>query len=267
MMGRVLGVLRSFLSFVISSFFTNECLVCHIPFYEPDGVLPVSIREGWPEWTVIFFQNRFSFNMPGGLSLPGKVLCNDCWLKLQPVSDYTFLDDIPVIAPFRTNETLLKVIRYLKFSGGISVAKPLSWWMAKTLKDYVSPCDSALLVQKLIVPVPLHNSRRRERGYNQASLLASCVSAELGCRFSADLLVRVRNTKSQSSLDADGRRENVLKAFNVLEINEFYTKDIVLVDDLVTTGETVRECIRILKKKGFSNIIVLSAGKSLSAAD
>ena len=266
-MGRILGVLRDFLSFVISSFFTNECLICHIPLYEPDGIIPGSIQDGWPEGTVIFLQNRFSFNILWGISLPGKVLCNDCWLKLRPVSDYTFLDDIPVIAPFRTNETLLKVIRYLKFSGGISVAKPLSWWMAKALRNYASPCDSALLIQKLIIPVPLHNSRRRERGYNQASLLASCVSAELGCRFSADLLVRVRNTKSQSSLDAPGRRENVLKAFDVLDINKFYDKDIVLVDDLVTTGETARECIRILKLNGFSNIIVLSAGKSLSAAD
>ncbi|MCD6380330.1 ComF family protein, partial [bacterium] len=261
----VLGFLKGFFSFVISFLFINRCLVCNVSLYEPDGLPPVSVPEGWPEETITFLQNRFQFKTIGGISLPAGVLCADCWLKLCPLLDYPIavIDDVPVIAPFSTNETLLKVIRYLKFSGGKSAAKPLVWWMAKSLKSYLCHYSDSMWARMLVVPVPLHKSRKNQRGYNQASLLASYVSTELRCRFTADLLIRVRNTKSQSSLDASDRGENVLDAFDVIDINKFNVKDIVLVDDLVTTGKTAGECIRILKREGAPNIILLSAGVSL----
>jgi ComF family protein len=265
----VLGFLKDFFSFVISFLFTNRCLVCNVSLYEPDGLSPVSIPKGWPEETIMFLQTRFQFKTIGGISLPARVLCSDCWLKLCPVSDYpvAVIDDVPVIAPFRTNEILLKVIRYLKFSGGKSAAKPLAWWMAKALKSYLCHYNDSMWAKMLVVPVPLHKSRKKERGYNQASLLASYISTELNCRFSADLLIRVRNTKSQSSLDASDRGKNVLDAFDAKDINKSNVKDIVLVDDLVTTGNTAEECIRILKRKGVSTIILLSAGVSLTGMD
>jgi len=190
-------------------------------------------------------------------------------MKLCPVSNYPIavIDNVPVIAPFRTNDTLLKVVRYLKFSGGKSAVETLSWWMAEALKSYFYDYNDSMWAEVLIVPVPLHNSRKRQRGYNQASLLASYISEELGCRFSEDLLLRAKNTKSQSSLDVSDRVKNVLGAFTTVDDSKFDTEDIVLVDDLATTGETARECIRTLKRKGVSTAVLLCAGTSLTGGD
>lgn len=257
---------KDFISFAASSVFINRCLVCKRPINEDDYSfhLPFSIPGGWPREILFFLQNKFIFKTVGGISLSAGVLCGDCWLKLNPAAEYpvAVIDDIPIIAPFRTNEILLKIIRYLKFSGGKSAAEPLSWWMAGALKNYFQNFADSALTELLVVPVPLHRSRRRRRGYNQATLLASRVSAELMCSLRTDLLVRVKNTKSQSRLNASSREENVRGAFYMRDKVERGSVDIVLVDDLVTTGETVRECAKVLKRGGVSAVTVLSAGAS-----
>ncbi|MDZ7861009.1 MAG: hypothetical protein U5O15_10175 [Candidatus Krumholzibacteriota bacterium] len=260
------GLFKDFISFAASSVFINRCLVCERPVNQEDHsfYLPGPIPRGWPRETLSFFQNQFIFKTIGGICLSAGVLCDDCWLKLIPAAEYPVaaIDDIPIIAPFRTCEILLKIIRYLKFSGGKSAAEPLSWWMANALKNYFHDVADSALTELLVVPVPLHKSRRRRRGYNQASLLASRVSADLRCSFRTDLLVRVKNTKSQSRLNASSRKENVRGAFYMTDRVERGSVDLVLVDDLVTTGETVRECVKVLRRNGVSAVSVLSAGAS-----
>lgn len=104
-----------------------------------------------------------------------------------------------------------------------------------------------------IVPVPLHRTRRRERGFNQSEQLASAVAAALGRPLWCNL-ARSRNTKSQTALDGKRRRDNVAGAFTVG--GERPPRVVMLVDDVFTTGATVRECAETLARAGAQQIFL-----------
>ena len=118
----------------------------------------------------------------------------------------------------------------------------------------------------LVVPVPLHRSKLRERGFNQSELIARAalkfLPADSHLRVSP-VLKRVRPTKSQIGLTQHQRRENLRGAFAVINPEEIEGSEILLVDDVVTTGTTVSECARILRRAGASKIWVASVGRTL----
>ena len=102
-----------------------------------------------------------------------------------------------------------------------------------------------------VVPVPLHRVRRRERGFNQSELLALAVARALD-RPILDVLVRTRNTKSQTALDGKHRRENVAGAFTVRGGRA--PQAVLLMDDVLTTGATMRECADALTRAGAGQV-------------
>jgi predicted amidophosphoribosyltransferase len=170
---------------------------------------------------------------------------------------------IPVIAPFWTNDGLLALVRFLKFEGGRSAAPPLAWWMSEALRAQgASRVGIAVPRDTILVPVPLHPSRQRERGYNQAALLAAGVAALLGLETALGALERGRKTKCQSTIDSPSERSaNVRGAFRPVRPEALGGRRIILVDDLVTTGETVRACADAALACGPASLAVLSAGR------
>jgi len=111
--------------------------------------------------------------------------------------------------------------------------------------------DPRALAIEAVVPVPLHRARRRERGFNQSELLALAVAGAIGRPVLRDL-VRVRNTKSQTVLDGRRRKENVAGAFTVRGAQS--PQVVLLVDDVLTTGATIRECALALTETGAKRI-------------
>src|SRR5438445_173292 len=109
-----------------------------------------------------------------------------------------------------------------------------------------------------LIPVPLHAARLRERGYNQALELAKPLSREFGIALAPDLLRRTRATPAQANLDANARRRNLRGAFELnkstLVDNAALPAHIALVDDVMTTGATLRECARTLKRAGVARV-------------
>lgn len=99
----------------------------------------------------------------------------------------------------------------------------------------------------IIVPVPLHKKRQNLRGFNQASLLGNLVAQKLGLSFN-EVLIRVKNTKPQFSLKSEDRRHNIQGAFELKKDKKVKDKKILLIDDVWTTGATLKECTKILKK-------------------
>ena len=114
-----------------------------------------------------------------------------------------------------------------------------------------------LLQADAIIPVPLHKSRYRKRGYNQAEEFAKGVSKLLNVPVKTDLIKRVKSTKALKNLDVAGRQNNLKKAFLIMQ-NDVKLKTIILVDDIYTTGATLDEISRVCKASGVENIYTLT---------
>lgn len=114
---------------------------------------------------------------------------------------------------------------------------------------------------EMIIPVPLHPKRLQVRGFNQAAMLARELPDWGPVR--VDVLVRVRNTTPQVELTGPARRENVVDAFALAELGHTAIKDVLLVDDIATTGSTLRECTRVLLNGGVARVWVLTLARAM----
>ena len=115
----------------------------------------------------------------------------------------------------------------------------------------------------VVAAVPLHYRRFRARGFNQSLFMAEYASLAVGARLSIDALARIRNTRPQVELGPAEREENVRGAFSVLSPREFEGASVLLVDDVYTTGATVKECSRVLKAAGANSVSVLTVARAV----
>lgn len=117
-----------------------------------------------------------------------------------------------------------------------------------------------------VVPVPLHSSKRRQRGFNQAELIAErALKALHNKHFECvtNVLARVRPTVSQIGLTRNQRQENIRGAFSVSHLNKVSGREVLLVDDVMTTGTTAAECARVLKRAGIKKVWVATVARTL----
>jgi len=117
----------------------------------------------------------------------------------------------------------------------------------------------------LVVAVPLHKRRLRHRGFNQSLFLAERAAVKLGVPLSLDALTRTRYTRPQVDLDPSEREKNVRGAFSVTRPDEVKGQSVILVDDVYTTGATVNECARVLKKAGAKSVRVLTVAMAVDS--
>ena len=113
----------------------------------------------------------------------------------------------------------------------------------------------------IIIPVPIHKKRRLKRGYNQTELIAKEICKNISLELKTDVLIKQKNIKAQSELNKNERKQNIKNAFEIKNINEIIDKKILLFDDIYTTGSTVNECSKILKKVGAKQIGVVTIAK------
>ena len=106
----------------------------------------------------------------------------------------------------------------------------------------------------LIVPVPLHHLKKAERGYNQSYYIARGISKSTNIKIEENILKRIRFTQSQTKMNLEERRLNIENAFKVRKI----LRNILIVDDVITTGATVNECGKVLKKAGANEVYAAS---------
>jgi ComF family protein len=147
-----------------------------------------------------------------------------------------------------------EAIHALKFGSRRSLVRPLGDLI-------VEQCGGEIAGGAALVPVPLARGRERERGFNQALLLAERVGERLGVRVRSHWLLRMRATAAQSDLSAAQRRSNVAGAFAAMRAVRGH--DVVLVDDVITTGATVGECARALRAAGARRVGVLAVARVL----
>ncbi len=146
---------------------------------------------------------------------------------------------------------LADAVHALKYQGRPALARPLGGWLASRL---------AVPPGAMVISVPLARKRRRERGYDQASLLADAFARAAGTRRLRRALARIRDTPPQVGRDREARARNVAGAF--VAAGAVAGRDIVLVDDVVTTGATVDAAARALKDAGARSIAVVALARA-----
>ena len=160
-----------------------------------------------------------------------------------------------VVVPLHYGGTIRDMIHGLKYHSQTWLAKPLGQFLGGALTDSRLP-DGI----DAFVPVPLHAVRHRERGYNQALLLARELSAGAGIPV-LSALQRSRPSVSQTEFNRRQRMQNLRDAFGIRQNVSVKQKKIVLVDDVLTTGVTLNECARVLLQAGASSVHALAVAR------
>jgi len=172
-------------------------------------------------------------------------LCGECQRRAPPW-DATW-------APFRYGWPLDRLEARYKFGADLAAGRVLSTlWQRET-------CP--LPLPDLLLTVPLHHSRLRQRGYNQALELARPLARQLGVPLQHDVLQRLRRTEAQTELDAVGRRRNVRGAF-ALRAGIALPGHVAILDDVMTTGATLAECARVLRRRGVPRVDVWALARA-----
>ncbi len=153
---------------------------------------------------------------------------------------------------------LLEVIHRFKYRGRINLGEVLGRFMAEFRYE-----DLRIEDYSLIVPVPLHRRRLKERGFNQAVVLAREISRRHAVPMDFGVLKRKIYTEPQTGLGRDDRLRNIRGAFEVVRPEAVKEKKVLLIDDVYTTGSTVRECARVLGKCGASEVAALTLARAV----
>ncbi|HEX7517804.1 MAG TPA: ComF family protein [Chthoniobacterales bacterium] len=150
-----------------------------------------------------------------------------------------------------------KLVHEFKYGGQRHLRYPLAAWLGETMSD-PRLCGRRF---DLIVPVPLHPARERERGFNQATLLAELLSGKIAVPLRS-VLERIRYTTTQTAYDRAERMENLHDAFRLRKKGDVRELRVLLIDDVLTTGSTLSECARILKEAGAISVHAATAARA-----
>ena len=175
-----------------------------------------------------------------------KNICPDC-IKRQSHFDRAF-------SPCLYDGVIKELIHEFKYKGKDYLGFSLSKLMVEFIKEYELPMG----LIDWVVPVPLHQARMREREFNQAEVLSSYIASEFNKKLSQNNLIRHRQTKAQTDLESDARLDNVKGSFSVKEKEIIKGKNLLLVDDVLTTGATSSEAACVLKDAGANIVFVLT---------
>lgn len=225
-----------------------DCAGCGIALAEDP--IPFFCRTCWSQIAPIKGPTcpRCGRPFPSSISLTYSPdhLCSDCRTRRPAFTKAWSL--YPYSPP------LQDAIRLFKYHGKTVLADALG--------DLMLAASPAVEVD-LLMPVPLHPSRLRKREFNQALLLADRLSRRWGTTVSYDNLLRQRLTESQTALSRSARLKNLRRSFVVRRPDEIEGKRLLLIDDVFTTGTTVNECAKTLRKAGAADVYVCTLARTL----
>ena len=179
-----------------------------------------------------------------GCKKENEILCSNCLLKINR-PDTPYLNGIHIASNYQ-DAVLKKALWMLKYQGVKQLAKPL----AELIRERI--WKKLETENWLVVPVPLSKNKLRHRGYNQAELIAR----ELSGNVRADVLFKKFHTKSQVEVkNKEERLVNIIGSFEIKNPEKIKGKKIILIDDVLTTGATMREAQKVLKSAGAKKVV------------
>jgi len=183
------------------------------------------------------------------------IICSQCYSNIETINqqhkeaflnriEEKYFDEMFIL--FHFSPLFQKLMHYFKYEGFLQIAD----YFALSIQEEIGNGR-----YDFISCVPLHASKKRERGFNQSEILAQKVSLITGIEW-IDVLERSRYTNSQTKLSRVQRKENMNNAFQLIKNVE--NKRCLFIDDIITTGATLNECARVLKKAGAHNVDILA---------
>ena len=238
-------ILRRAALAVLDVFYPPFCVICRGPAPSGEHLCPGCLAKA-PAIEAPFCQ---VCSTPFDGQIDGPFTCADCRKRSLAFTC--------AVSARRSRDIVRELIHQFKYQSKLPLARPLGRLLAATLDDprlQTPPCDR-------LVPVPLHPVRRRERGFNQALLLARELSRHGGIPVE-ECLRRIRPTPSQTGFDRATRMENLRGAFQMRQHCDVRNLHLLLIDDVLTTGSTVDECARVLLAAGAASVRVATVARA-----
>jgi len=242
-------MLKSFTSAVLDLIYPNNCINCKTAIIDRDYGFSLC-QDCWQS----IEKNLPPFCLKCGVHLEdiktGIDLCKDCQ-KQQFYFDKAF-------SVFLYKGIIKELIHKFKYSNKTMLAKVF----AQMIFDFTMNFNIQFSDYDIMLPVPLHSTRLREREYNQCEILAQQLQKFFPIQLSTKDVKRIKNTKSQITLDKVSRWKNVEDIFKITNEYIFEDKNVLIVDDLITTGATASELAKTLKESGARTVSVLTIAKA-----
>jgi len=233
-------VLKDFISGLSTLIYPPNCLICHnhIPTHQPHDILCQECKCTIPI-------NRQPFCLKCTRPLPS-ILAHPHCPKCQEFQ--THFDFVWAACPY--TPVLKNLIHQFKYHQKTL----LKYEFADLMTSFINRYKLDITQFDMCIPIPLSKTKYRERGYNQAELLARLISQRFSLNLNKATLVRNKHTKSQTACKAKERWTNTQGTFKISNSNIIKNKNIILIDDLLTTGATASECALTLKRAGCQRV-------------
>lgn len=228
-----------------SLFYPALCVVCSDDV-DRDEYLCENCRKRAPRINAPFCA-KCSEPFPGAITQAFN--CANC--------EHRILHFDSAVAAYRSRGLVRKLVHEFKYGHHRHLRYPLAEWLGEAMSD---PRLRGLRFD-LIVPVPLHHARERERGFNQATLLAELLGEKIQVPL-RPVLERIRYTRTQTAHDRAERMQNLHDAFRLRKKADVRQLRVLLIDDILTTGSTLSECARVLKKAGAISVHAATAARA-----
>lgn len=232
--------------------FPNRCLKCSKTIEDKSSIC----YQCFDKIDFITYPNCKSCGRPFEFDNGVNTICPTCIKDKRPVIKYNR-------SCFEYSNIAKSMIFAFKFYDKTNLAKIFAKWMVKAGEDFFKDNKRNIKTPDVIVPVPLHWTRLITRKYNQSALLANELSKLTDIEVNHQVLKRGKKTKPQVQFNGKARVKNVRDAFVVRKNKgiEVKGKTILLIDDVYTTGATIKECAKALKKEGAEHIYSLTIAK------
>ncbi len=213
-----------------------------------------------------FFLPRFCPACKTKLGNLEEVICNNCFSSIQLASkerlqfeyEKKFVQENLISGfyshfVFEKDKALQHLIHSLKYEKRFQNG----YFLGKTIANGLIPFFNEWKID-LIIPIPLHPIKKAVRGYNQSTYIAKGISAITSVPYNQKLLKRIRNTSSQTTMTLVERKENINNAFKASNEKVITGKNLLLIDDVITTGATTSECAKVLLEAGANKVYAAS---------
>ncbi len=214
-----------------------------------------------------FFIPRYCPSCKRKLELEENCICDECLSSIERAdsgrlnleyqrkfASTEIISGFTSLFVFEKDEALQLFIHSIKYNKYFLNAKYLGKLIGENLKEQIQNWSV-----DYILPVPLHFLRKTDRGFNQSKYIAIGMGKELGIKVKNNLIRRIRHTETQTNLTLTEREENISKAFQAKQERLIEGKTFLLVDDVITTGATIRECGKVLLENGAVKVFACSA--------